>query len=60
MILNILQQISHDAVRYQIWVALDAVQRVKRAVNLFLACVFDSKTMTKTLRKLIIRKQTVK
>jgi hypothetical protein len=51
MILNILQQISHDAVRYQIWVALDAVQRVKRAVNLFLACVFVSKTMTKTTRK---------
>ena len=31
--------ISHDAVRYQILVALDEVQRVKRAVNLFLACV---------------------
>jgi hypothetical protein len=48
---------KHDAVRYQIWVALDIVQRVIRKENLFLACVFDSKTMTKTTLKDCILKQ---
>ncbi len=40
---NILYPRAYDAVRYQIWVALDKVQRVRRRENLFLACVFVSK-----------------